>query len=143
VRAASIAGFVLMVAGILGLGAVHALFSRAPVVIVLQAAAVCLMIWARIAFGSRSFHADAKPTEGGLVTTGPYRFIRHPIYTAACLFCWPGALAHASVVSLALGGLLTLGVVMRMLVEERLVSRRYPEYRQYARATKRMVPYLF
>jgi protein-S-isoprenylcysteine O-methyltransferase Ste14 len=41
---------------------------------------------ARVTFGRRSFHAAANPTAGGLVTTGPYRLIRHPIYTAACLF---------------------------------------------------------
>ena len=29
---------------------------------------------------------------GGLVTTGPYRYVRHPIYAAATYFAWAGAL---------------------------------------------------
>jgi len=132
-----------MVAAMAGLLLTHALLSHSPVVIGIQVAAAGLVLWARITFGRRSFHAAANPTEGGLVTTGPYRHIRHPIYTAACLFGWAGVLANMSVVSVALGGLLILGAVMRMLTEERLVVQRYPAYRQYAQTTKRMVPYVF
>ena len=42
-----------------------------------------------------------------------------------------------------LGVLLIGGAVARMLCEERLIIDVYPEYRDYARATKRMVPYIF
>ena len=88
----SVVGFLLMIAGMLGLLATRSLLSPAPVVIAVQLAAVGLMIWARTTFGMRSFHASADPTAGGLVTTGPYRFVRHPIYTAVCLFAFAGAL---------------------------------------------------
>ena len=142
-KTASIVGLAIMVAGLLGLYYAHALFSPSPLVIAVQAAAVALMLWARVTFGQRSFHAAANPTEGGLVTTGPYRFIRHPIYTAACLFCWAGAVANLSIASVSAGLLVLIGAWVRLLVEERLVVLRYPEYREYARATKRMVPYLF
>jgi protein-S-isoprenylcysteine O-methyltransferase Ste14 len=54
------------------------------------------VIWARVAFGRRSFHLAANPTEGGLVTTGPYRLIRHPIYTGVCLVAGAEVLAHLS-----------------------------------------------
>ena len=101
------------------------------------------MIWARMTFGHRSFHASADPTEGGLVTTGPYRFIRHPIYTAACLFGWAGAVSNWSAPAAVLGAMMTVGAIVRMLCEERLVVERYPEYREYARTTRRMVPFIF
>lgn len=132
-----------MVAALLGLLYGRALFSYSPWVITVQALAVGLMIWARVTFGLRSFHAAANPTEGGLVRSGPYRFVRHPIYTAACLFCWAGALANASAWSAAACLALLAGAIMRMLAEERLLVERYPAYRQYAAATKRMVPYIF
>ncbi|HEX3532538.1 MAG TPA: hypothetical protein VH988_36230 [Thermoanaerobaculia bacterium] len=44
-----------------------------PVTTAVQAAALLLMIWARITFGRRSFHAAANPTEGGLVTSSSER----------------------------------------------------------------------
>ena len=139
----SVLGLLLMVAALLGLAATHSLFSRSPVVIAVQAAAVALMVWARVTFGGRSFHAAANPTEGGLVTTGPYRFVRHPIYTAVCLFVFAGALAHVSLTAVGLALLAFLGALGRMLPEERLVRQRYPEYAEYAARTKRMIPLVF
>jgi protein-S-isoprenylcysteine O-methyltransferase Ste14 len=38
---------------------------------------------------------------------------------------------------------MTVGAIVRMLCEERLVVERYPEYREYARTTSRMVPFVF
>lgn len=139
----SIGGLAVMALALAGLIVRDSLFSLEPVVIGVQSAAAALLIWARVVFGRRSFHAAANPTAGGLVTTGPYRFIRHPIYAAACLFGWAGVASHWSAVSAQLGVLLLVGALVRMLCEERLMAVLYPEYREYAQATKRIVPYLF
>jgi protein-S-isoprenylcysteine O-methyltransferase Ste14 len=138
----SIAGYLLMVAAILLLLLVHGLFANNVAAIVVQALAVLLMIWARAAFGRRSFHAAGSPTEGGVVTTGPYRYIRHPIYAAVLYFIWAGVLCHLSAETLAPGAVAVIGVALRVFVEERLVVERYPEYREYAARTKRLIPYL-
>src|ERR1043166_540017 len=95
-KAFSILGYFGMIAGLVGLLYTRSLLSSSPVVISLQVAALLLIVWARVAFGWRSFHMAANPTEGGLVTTGPYRYIRHPIYTAMTLFVGAGAAAHLS-----------------------------------------------
>jgi protein-S-isoprenylcysteine O-methyltransferase Ste14 len=139
----SLLGLLVMIAALVGLYATGSLFSSRPLVIALQVAAALLMIWARVTFGLRSFHAAANPTAGGLVTSGPYRYIRHPIYTAVCLFGWAGILAHPSAASLALGVVLLAGGLMRMFSEERLVAERYPEYGEYAKRTKRMIPFVY
>ncbi|MGB7620833.1 MAG: isoprenylcysteine carboxylmethyltransferase family protein [Terriglobia bacterium] len=139
----SVLGLGVMVLALAGLISTKALLSALPVVIAVQAGAVLLMIWARRTFGIRSFHASAGPTEGGLVTTGPYAFIRHPIYTAASLFGWAGIVAHWSLLSISMGILLLAGAMVRMLCEERLIAERYPEYRRYMARTRRMVPFLF
>jgi len=142
-RAISLAALLLMALALVGLVIRGAFFSSQPVAIVVEVAAVALMVWARLTFGHRSFHAAANPTAGGLVTTGPYRFIRHPIYTAVCLFGWTGILMHWSLINVLLGMLLLAGAVGRMLCEEHLIIEVYPEYREYAQATRRMVPYIF
>jgi protein-S-isoprenylcysteine O-methyltransferase Ste14 len=139
----SLLGLLVMIAALVGLYRIGSLISSQPLVIALQAGAILLMIWARVTFGRRSFHAAANPTAGGLVTSGPYRYIRHPIYTAACLLGWAGIAAHASVASVALGVVLLAGGLTRMLSEERLVAAMYPEYGEYAKRTKRMVPFVF
>jgi len=121
----------------------HSLFSRSPVVIAFQIAALLLFFWARITFGRRSFHLAANPTEGGLVTNGPYRFIRHPIYTALCLFTGAGAAAHLSWSSGLAFGLIFGFALFRIYCEETLVAQRYPEYKDYSAKSWRMVPGVF
>jgi len=139
----SMLGLVVMIGALIGLYKIGVLFTAQPIAITLQLIAVALMVWARVTFGRRSFHAAANPTAGGLVTTGPYRIIRHPIYTAACLFGWGPIVVHLSLAGVALGMLLLLGALVRLMCEEQLVKQRYPEYVEYAKVTKRMIPYLF
>ncbi len=132
-----------MVLGIAGLAISRALFAPNPLVIAIQLGAVLLMLWARITFGRRSFHAAANPTAGGLVTTGPYRYIRHPIYTAVCIFTAASLASHFSSKTIAWGALILFGAVTRMLSEEKLLLSQYPEYRQYATTTWRAIPFIF
>jgi len=139
-RNLSVVALLVMIAALVALFMIGALFSWSPVVITIQVLALLLMLWARVTFGLRSFHAAANPTAGGLVTTGPYHYIRHPIYTAALLFTWSGALSHLSPASLGLAVAMTAGAAVRMWCEEQLVTVTYPEYRDYAKLTKRVIP---
>jgi len=132
-----------MLGGIVGLYRIGALFSPRPAVIGVQAAAVSLFLWARWTFGMRSFHPAANPTEGGIVTSGPYRWLRHPIYAAILLFAAAGAAARPSLAAAGFGALLAAGALIRALAEERLLVLRYPEYGDYARRTRRFVPLVF
>jgi protein-S-isoprenylcysteine O-methyltransferase Ste14 len=139
----SIVGYVGMMGGLVGLVAMRAILSASPLVIFVQALTVILAAWARITFRRRSFHVGADPTEGGLVTSGPYRFIRHPIYTAICAFTVAGVAVNWSWAAGASGGLVIGSLVVRMFCEEKLVAARYPEYQQYAATTWRMIPYVY
>jgi protein-S-isoprenylcysteine O-methyltransferase Ste14 len=138
----SIIGYLMMLVAIIGLLINHSIFSFSVIVIFIQTAGIILMLWARITFGRRSFHATAGPTEGSLVTNGPYRLIRHPIYTAVILFCFPGVLANLNVLPILLLVLLLIGSMIRMLIEEHLLISRYPEYIDYIKRTKRVIPYI-
>ncbi len=141
-RSASLLAFVVLVLLILLLLLRHTIVATSPVFIIIQCGAVALMIWARITFGRRSFHAAADPTEGGLVTKGPYRLIRHPIYSAILYFVWAGILSHVQIIDVLLALAITAAVVVRMLAEERLLLTRYPEYAEYARRVKRVIPFI-
>ena len=132
-----------MVAGLIGLFYSGALFARQPWVIAIQVAAFLLMVAARITFGRRSFHAAANPTEGGLVTTGPYGYLRHPIYAAILYFIWAGALDHFSWRVLGYAALITAGAFARMRIEEDLLVRKYPEYGPYKARVRRIIPFVY
>jgi protein-S-isoprenylcysteine O-methyltransferase Ste14 len=141
-RAASVAAFALMVVGIVWMGAARQLFGRTVWAIAVQAGALLLMIWARIAFGRRSFHAAANPTTGGLVTSGPYAFIRHPIYAAAMYFVWAAAADYRTLPAVAGAALVSIGAAIRMYSEERLLLGMYPDYTAYRTRTARVVPFV-
>jgi protein-S-isoprenylcysteine O-methyltransferase Ste14 len=136
-------GFLGMVGGLAGLIGTDMLFSSSSPVIVTQIAAVLLMVWARVVFGRRSFHAAANPTAGELVTVGPYRYVRHPIYAAACLFTVAGVATYRSWTAAALCGLVLVGALVRLRCEEVLLAVRFPQYHDYAAKTWRMIPYVF
>jgi protein-S-isoprenylcysteine O-methyltransferase Ste14 len=112
-------------------------------VIVAQVGAGLLFLWARLTFGRRSFHVAANPTEGGLVTSGPYHYIRHPIYTGLIVFSVAGAAAHRSWESVLLAAFVLGLALLRIFCEEIMVAARYPDYRQYSANTWRMIPYIF
>ena len=85
------------------------------------------MVWARVAFGRRSFHFAANPTAGGLVTWGPYRFVRHPIYSSILLFIAVALVDHPTRGNAALAPRRAGGTAVRMRAEETLVAAQYPE----------------
>lgn len=120
----------------------ESILATGVITIAVQVAAALLMLWGRLTFGRRSFHASADPTEGGLMTSGPYRYLRHPIYASIMYFVWAGVLSHLSLLSLLLGSMGTMGLILRILAEERLIAERYPEYAPYASSTKRIIPYI-
>ena len=142
-RLTSVLAFALMVAAILWMYFQRVLLARSITGMAVQAGAVALMIWARITFGRRSFHAAANPTSGGLVTSGPYAYVRHPIYAAAAYFVWAGAIEHHTPAAVAGAALLTVGALGRMLAEEHLLTSMYPAYAGYRQRTRRIVPFVF
>ncbi len=139
----SVSGFLGMVTAILGLLARDSIFGRGPMSILFQIIAVLLMLWARLTFGFRSFHLPAAPTSGGLVTNGPYRFLRHPIYAAVLLFIFAAIVSNFSVENAALGLLGTTGALIRVFMEESLLRREFTAYTAYAKRTKRLIPFIF
>ena len=141
-QAASMGGLVLAVGALVTLVLRHEAFGTGPVTIGAQVAAALLMLWARVTFGMRSFHAAASPTDGGLVTTGPYRFMRNPIYAAILLFLGAAIAAHPTAIAIAAGFVATVGTVIRIVAEERLLGRQFLEYDAYAARTKRIIPFV-
>ena len=145
-RTASIVATIALVVAVVALYLRHELLAANPVAVALQVAAVLLMVWARITFGRRSFHAAADPTAGGLVTWGPYRYWRHPIYSAILLFLWSGVLSHGlDLVAIALAVVGTVMTIVRVLSEESFLRAEFTGsdgYEAYARRTKRFVPFV-
>jgi protein-S-isoprenylcysteine O-methyltransferase Ste14 len=141
-RSVSILATVLLMAAAAALVFRGALLGTGPGSISLQAAGIALMLWARLTFGLRSFHYAANPTQGGLVTRGPYRYVRNPIYAAAWLIIWTGVAVHLSPMNAALAAVVAVMLLVRIACEEQLLRGAYPDYAEYSRKTARLVPFV-
>jgi|SRR5579871_1074088 len=79
-----------------------------------------------------------------LIEQGPYRFVRHPIYTSILLMALGAALVMGRLASL--GGLLFLfaGFWMKLRLEEALLLRHFPtQYAAYKSRVKALIPFVF
>lgn len=132
----------VVIGAIVALGATHSLFAWSPFVIAAQAGAIAMSVWARRSFPRGTFRVTADPSGPSVIRRGPYRFLRHPMYSAALLFIWAAVLSHLSMLNLAVGFAVTGMVAFRVVGEERLLRARYPEYGEYARSTKALVPFI-
>lgn len=101
-----------------------------------------LAAWALAANRPGNFNIRPTPRDGGiLVTGGPYRWIRHPMYTAV-LFGAAAAVLKASRAADALLWLALLAVlVAKAAIEEQALAERDPTYRAYAARTRRFLPW--
>jgi len=79
-----------------------------------------------------------------LVTSGIFRFIRHPMYAALLLLAWGGLLKSLTVLGLLAALTASIALLMASLVEERENLIFFgDEYRAYMRRSKRFIPFLF
>jgi protein-S-isoprenylcysteine O-methyltransferase Ste14 len=79
-----------------------------------------------------------------LVTKGPYKYIRHPLYASLLYLAWGIFLKQIGTLSTALVILVSLTLFLTAVYEERENLRIFGnEYAQYIRQTKRFFPYLF
>ena len=142
-KTGSLIAFGIAVLGIAFLIKNKYVLSYNPITIFIQLCSVGLMIWARITFGLRSFHASANATKGKLITNGPYKWFRHPIYAAVIYFFWASIISYPFIQAVAAVILITAGLFVRMIFEEKSLMTTYDEYAAYAKRTKRIIPFIF
>ena len=111
----------------------------------LAIAGAALVLRSRAELGSAWSLAPKADQGTGLVTTGPYRLVRHPIYLGFALLAMGQALAFGSSPALAI---VLFGIVptfaWRARAEEKLLSRTFGKrYAVYRRRSKMIIPYLF
>jgi protein-S-isoprenylcysteine O-methyltransferase Ste14 len=76
-----------------------------------------------------------------VISTGPYRFVRHPGYTAGLLAAITSGIALGSWISTFIAPIALALLVWRTIVEDRMLQRDLPGYGDYAaRVPYRLVP---
>ena len=134
---------VFLIAGVLRGGslAVHSVILE-TIGAVLFVCGIALAVWARLHLGRNWGMPMTQRAEPELVTSGPYRFVRHPIYTGLLTAVLGTALVNN------LLGLIVVVVVLAYFyycgtVEERNLAATFPQaYPEYKSRTKMLIPFL-
>ena len=109
---------------------------------VLAVAGIAFAVWAARSLGG-SLTPFPKPLGTGLVTSGPFAIVRHPIYTGGLAF-FAGYALFASFPALILTAVLGVLWVGKMRVEERLLAAAYDGYAAYClRVRRRLIPFVY
>jgi protein-S-isoprenylcysteine O-methyltransferase Ste14 len=105
--------------------------------------AIALGVWAIVSMGRKTVNVSPalRPT-ARMIIRGPYRFVRHPMYTALALFCGAIMLSDLSLLAIELWVALLIVLAIKTAYEEGMLKRRFPEYEQYAKRTKRYLPFI-
>ncbi len=120
-------------------------WSGVPTVAVL-AADLMVIVGLAIIFAvlrENSYAASVIKVEAGqqVVSTGPYRVVRHPMYAGAWLMLLATPIALGSWWGIPVGILLCASLVVRLLDEERFLSASLPGYDAYRQnVRKRLIP---
>jgi protein-S-isoprenylcysteine O-methyltransferase Ste14 len=108
---------------------------------VLGGIAGALFTWTFRCLGRNLTDTVVTRKEHTLVTTGPYRWVRHPFYTSAALAILANSLLTANGFIFVTGGLIFVLLAVRTPKEEaNLMARFGDDYRQYMKSTGRFVP---
>jgi len=116
---------------------------RAGVGLTLFAVGLAFATWARVHIGRNWGTPMTQKDEPELVTSGPYHFVRHPIYSGI-LVAGVGTAVALSWLWLTAVALAGVYFIYSATVEERYLTQRFPEdYPAYKRSTKMLVPFVF
>ncbi len=118
--------------------------SMNKIVLGVQGLAIIIGLWAVFVMHLGHFNIVPDPMpEIELVNHGPYRFIRHPMYFSILLFFLPIVILDLSWLALALYAGLTLVLFVKLSYEEQMLIDTLPEYEDYQRTSKKILPFIF
>ncbi len=115
---------------------------RTGIGLVLFGVGLGFAIWGRVHIGRNWGGPMTQKDEPELVTSGPYRLVRHPIY-AGILVAGVGTVVALSWHWLIAVGLAGIYFLYSATVEERYLTEQFPDaYPVYKRSTKMLVPFI-
>ncbi len=103
-----------------------------------------LVVWAMLSMRIGNFNVQPELRSKSLITAGPYRIIRHPMYTGILMMLLPGLIHHFTWYKLMAYILLVLIFLEKMKMEEEFLAQRFREsFYRYKQRSFRLLPWIY
>ncbi|WP_220100745.1 methyltransferase family protein [Chitinophaga oryzae] len=111
--------------------------------VLLCIAGIGLCIWSRLLLGVNWSGGVAAKRDHELVTKGPYRVVRHPIYTGFLMALTGTSLVTGGGAAIVVTVVCALGLYLKITREETLLNELFPgAYAAYRQRTRKLIPFL-
>lgn len=111
--------------------------------LILSTVGVCIACWSRYLLGGNWSLSVQKKEAHALITSGPYKWVRHPIYSGLLLLFLGNAVIVGDYRGLLAVAIVLLSFWYKLRKEERLLVEVFgAEYIAYTRRTKALVPWV-
>lgn len=103
-----------------------------------------VMVWARLTIG-RNWSAEVVLKEDHqLAMTGPYAYVRHPIYTGLLMLMLATAIDYGAVSGFVIFAAFAAVFIYKSRIEERFMAEHFPDaYPAYMKKVKALIPFIF
>jgi protein-S-isoprenylcysteine O-methyltransferase Ste14 len=103
-----------------------------------------LAFWAMYVMKYGNFNIVPIPVDKGvMISQGPYKVIRHPMYTSIFIFAIALLAGQLDYYKLIISLILVADLVIKMIFEEGLLCKHYLDYKDYMNKTKRVIPFVW
>lgn len=113
--------------------------------LVLEGIGFFIGLWAVFEMRTSVLRISAEVSKkSSLITTGPYRFIRHPMYASLAIIAFSLVIDHFTLVRFAALLILLLDLTIKINFEEKLLESHFKEYKTYKEKTKyQLIPFVY
>jgi protein-S-isoprenylcysteine O-methyltransferase Ste14 len=103
-----------------------------------------LGLWAIFSMGIKNLSVFPDPKSNGIMkTSGPYRWIRHPMYTAVLVFSTAMFLMNPVWNMFYALLILVIDLILKLRHEEKLLMHKFENYNAYKKSTYYLIPYIY
>lgn len=102
-----------------------------------------LLVAALFRLGASLTASPYPKAHAALVQSGPYGLVRHPIYAAGILLAFGWAFAVRGWLTLVAAAALLIFLDFKASREERWLADKYPEYPDYRRRVRKLIPFVY
>ncbi len=109
-----------------------------------QSVGLGLGLWAIWEMRIGNFNITLNAVDNGkVVSSGPYKYIRHPMYTALLIFTLSMLFDYLTVARIIAWLILFIDILVKLNFEEKALLQHHQHYSTYQKQTWRLVPYIF